>query len=503
MNPHRNQYGDGHWRGTQPPLGADAQRPSTSGSRPSAAPSSQQDQRLRPWHYAPPPPPPAPPARPAGLPAGSSFPAFGGRPHQGYQGYGYGYHGGYYGAHHGYAYGRPPQLPPPPPSPSPSPASPYLMGNPRRSEEHDRRGLREVHLPWRQGQTRLSPPPPAVDNNGFHYHHPMPADRSHGSSQVLSTTGGHVAGRDPGWVGGSGRGGRDFGGERGGAPAGSGRKRGYEEMAAEPDQPRRRQQQQYQQYEQHQQPPNQPPRLPPRLPPHQPRRDRNVVVPPFSGVLENRAKFGLAQRRRDMIQPGRILFLKHQSSIHQFTCLIYQMGDNHKPGGFTRHDFDKVNRFFNHPVIVMEGPDRKSLVKVATLTSLGGLTPDQKYAEDNFNAEKHGSHRAELFRSDYIEVHHPGVSDAAPLPGGQRQLHLKNGKKLMERSYVNVDGGKTYMVEGQYLVPYQDFGEKDPDYRLEDESMVYLNEQRAKLESEREERDRAKWPTGKAPNERW
>ncbi|KAK7539950.1 uncharacterized protein J3D65DRAFT_620336 [Phyllosticta citribraziliensis] len=28
---------------------------------------------------------------------------------------------------------------------------------------------------------------------------------------------------------------------------------------------------------------------------------------------------------------------------------IHQMGDNNKPGGFTRYDYDKVNRFFNHP----------------------------------------------------------------------------------------------------------------------------------------------------------
>ncbi|KAK8212675.1 hypothetical protein IWZ01DRAFT_550610 [Phyllosticta capitalensis] len=53
-------------------------------------------------------------------------------------------------------------------------------------------------------------------------------------------------------------------------------------------------------------------------------------VPKFSGTLENRAKFSLNKRRRAQIQPGRILFLKHQSSIHLFTCLIYQMGDNNK-----------------------------------------------------------------------------------------------------------------------------------------------------------------------------
>ncbi|KAK8226956.1 hypothetical protein HDK77DRAFT_487300 [Phyllosticta capitalensis] len=53
-------------------------------------------------------------------------------------------------------------------------------------------------------------------------------------------------------------------------------------------------------------------------------------VPKFSGTLENRAKFSLNKRRRAQIQPGRILFLKHQSSIHLFMCLIYQVGDNNK-----------------------------------------------------------------------------------------------------------------------------------------------------------------------------
>ncbi|KAK8177177.1 hypothetical protein IWX90DRAFT_491665 [Phyllosticta citrichinensis] len=398
----------------------------------------------------------------------------------GLQGYGHGYHGGNYGSHHGYSAGG--LVPPPPPPPPPESAalppapSPYLRGNPRRSEEHDRRGLREVNIPAF----------PAVGNNGSYYHQPV---RLHSSAQAVSTPGGQGVGRDQGRVGGSGRGGRDFGGDRGQPPAPRGRKRGYKEMAAEP------QQQQQQQHT---------PRGPrQQLTPYAPRRDRAVVVPPFSGVLENRAKFTLPRRKSDEIQPGRILFLKHQSSIHQFTCLIYQMGDNNKPGGFTRYDYDKVNRFFNHPIIVVEAPNDKGLVKVVTLTSLGGLTPEQKYAADNFNSEKHGSHRAELFRSDYLEVHHPGVSDAAPYPGSQRQLHLCNDKKLMDRSYVNLDGGKTYMVEGQYLVPYQDFGEKNPDYRLEDDSLDFLIEHRAKLEAEREERDRAKWPTGKAPNERW
>ncbi|KAK8160343.1 hypothetical protein BKA80DRAFT_343634 [Phyllosticta citrichinensis] len=50
-----------------------------------------------------------------------------------------------------------------------------------------------------------------------------------------------------------------------------------------------------------------------------------------------------------------------QSSIHQFTCLIYQMGDNNKPGGFTCHDYDKVNRFFNHPIIVVEAENHRNL----------------------------------------------------------------------------------------------------------------------------------------------
>ncbi|KAK8165939.1 hypothetical protein BC567DRAFT_211092 [Phyllosticta citribraziliensis] len=478
MNPHNNQYRDGHWRGTQPPLGADAQRPSTSGSRPPPPPlplaaNGQQVQVPRPWHRF---PPPLPLARPAGPPAGQSFPAFGVpglRPWAPW-----------------WELRFSPWLlcrrPGPPASPtadgvccSPAGAIPVPPGNPRRSEEHDRRGLREVHIPAL----------PAVGNNGSYYHQPVPADRLHGGAQAVSTTGGQGAGRDQGRAGGSGRGGRDFGGDRGQPPVPRGRKRGYEEMAAEP------QQQQQQQHT---------PRGPrQQLTPYAPRRDRAVVVPPFSGVLENRAKFSLSRRKREEIQPGRILFLKHQSSIHQFTCLIYQMGDNGKPGGFTRYDYDKVNRFFNHPIIVVEAPTDKGLVKVVTLTSLGGLTPEQKYAADNFNSQKHGSHRAELFRSDYLELHHPGVSDAAPYPGCQRQLHLRNDKKLMDRSYVNLDGGKTYMVEGQYLVPYQDFGEKNPDYRLEDDSLEFLIEHRAKLEAEREERDRAKWPTGKAPNERW
>ncbi|KAK8161304.1 hypothetical protein IWX90DRAFT_265116 [Phyllosticta citrichinensis] len=50
-----------------------------------------------------------------------------------------------------------------------------------------------------------------------------------------------------------------------------------------------------------------------------------------------------------------------QSSIHQFTCLIYQMGDNNKPGGFTCHDYDKVNCFFNHPIIVVEAENHRNL----------------------------------------------------------------------------------------------------------------------------------------------
>ncbi|KAL1384326.1 hypothetical protein HDK64DRAFT_311944 [Phyllosticta capitalensis] len=87
-------------------------------------------------------------------------------------------------------------------------------------------------------------------------------------------------------------------------------------------------------------------------------------------------------------------FLKHQSSIHLFTCLIYQTGDNNKE--FSRAEFQR---------------SRLSLI------SLGGLMPEEKYAEDNFNEEKHGLSWAELFRSDYIEIHHPGVSDAAPNPG--------------------------------------------------------------------------------------
>ncbi|KAK8193634.1 uncharacterized protein BKA78DRAFT_379216 [Phyllosticta capitalensis] len=93
-------------------------------------------------------------------------------------------------------------------------------------------------------------------------------------------------------------------------------------------------------------------------------------------------------------------FLKHQSSIHLFTCLIYQTGDNNKE--FSRAEFQRVERFFNHPVIIMERPNHRDL---------------EKYAEDNFNEEKHGLSWAELFRSDYIEIHHPGVSDAAPNPG--------------------------------------------------------------------------------------
>ncbi|KAK7509475.1 hypothetical protein IWZ03DRAFT_363836 [Phyllosticta citriasiana] len=61
------------------------------------------------------------------------------------------------------------------------------------------------------------------------------------------------------------------------------------------------------------------------------------------------------------------------------------------------------------------------------------------------------------------------IPESTPCSGGRLHLFPKNGKKLVERSLVNVDGGKTYRGKGQYLVRYQDFGEKDPDYRLEDD----------------------------------
>ncbi|KAK8249332.1 hypothetical protein IWZ00DRAFT_267445 [Phyllosticta capitalensis] len=44
---------------------------------------------------------------------------------------------------------------------------------------------------------------------------------------------------------------------------------------------------------------------------------------------------------------------------------------------------------------------------------------------------------------------------------------LQKDKKMMERSYVNLDGGKTSWVEAQYLVPYQDHGERNAEYRLQ------------------------------------
>ncbi|KAK7539953.1 uncharacterized protein J3D65DRAFT_693766 [Phyllosticta citribraziliensis] len=48
-------------------------------------------------------------------------------------------------------------------------------------------------------------------------------------------------------------------------------------------------------------------------------------------------------------------------------------------------------------------PNGKGLVKAVTLASLGGLTPEQKYAADNFNSEKHGS-TAALFSQRHNAV---------------------------------------------------------------------------------------------------
>ncbi|KAK8224719.1 hypothetical protein HDK90DRAFT_543480 [Phyllosticta capitalensis] len=513
MSNRNPQYRDGYWRGTQRQLGAAVQRPSTSGHPlpplpPTplpppphhAARSSQQDQRLRPWHQA---PPMAPPAG-LGPPAGPSFPPFGGH-HQGPPGYGHGYHGGnHYGSHYAYPSGLPPPAhslpplppptpppppPPPPPrstspplAPPPPPPPPFPQGPRRPEDHHHHHGPREGYRPWdpQEHFRFLPPPPPAVVHNGPYYHQPLPAGQSHGGAQDLSTRGGWSAGRDRSLVGGSGRGGeRDLGGNGGSPPAPHGRKRGYRELSPSPEPPARHG---YPVQHHH---------------PHPPVEH----VPKFLGTLENRAKFSLNKRRRGQIQPGRILFLKHQSSIHLFTCLIYQMGDNNKE--FTRAEFQKVERFFNHPVIIMERPNHRDLVKVVTLTTLGGLTPEEKYAEDNFNEEKHGAGRAELFRSDYIEIHHPGVSIAANTPGSAPQLLLEKDKKMMERSYVNLDGGKTYWVEAQYLVPYQDHGERNADYRLTPDSFSYLVARRAELEEGKKAKDEAKWPSGKAPTSRW